>query len=91
MLPNNSSVWNLEILTHPRHKALSNAEAHLRFYTLELRGGTTVAPRSILGRGAGFSRFPWLAGSEGESHWQLPDSAQLNSIFHTIKSQANHL
>ena len=24
-------------------------------------------------RGAGFSRFLWLAGGEGESHWQPPD------------------
>ncbi|HEX4031286.1 MAG TPA: PPK2 family polyphosphate kinase [Terracidiphilus sp.] len=27
------------------------------------------------GRGAGFSRFPWLTGDEGESHWQSPDPA----------------
>ena len=26
-------------------------------------------------RGAGFSRFLWLAGGEGESHWQPPDPA----------------
>jgi hypothetical protein len=26
-------------------------------------------------RGAGFSRFPWLVGGEGESHWQPSDPA----------------
>jgi hypothetical protein len=27
------------------------------------------------GRGAGFSRFPWLTGREGELHWHRPDPA----------------
>ena len=34
------------------------------------------------GGGAGFSRFPWLAGNEGESHMQFPDSALRNTATH---------
>src|SRR5262249_12695542 len=29
--------------------------------------------------GVGFSRFPSLAGDEGESHWQSPDARSENS------------
>jgi hypothetical protein len=65
------------IPTQNRHG--SNRQADRSFYLIE-RIPPSLARRSESGRGVGFSRFPWLAGDEGESQWQSPDSAPSNSL-----------